>query len=210
MPARRDIVNANHKKSNGDTLLVLGIVCVFLFIVRVMLMRDHPNRDLSPTVEAAPTFPMPNATPPQDEGPAPAMIEAPDETPPTPEAVPAPREPEPQPAAIFAGEPYRYYPEPGEQAEEARFLASLRRVPGATDVGVVDVRRLLAAERPQSDAALKGLSRRIKRAVATRAAEHGFALVLDRSAEGLYFRPVLLDTEGLPDITDEVLQDLSE
>ena len=191
-------------------LLVLSVVCVFLVLLRVMLMRDNRNRDLSPIVTSTPTFRLPKATPPPNEAPAPAIIETRAEAPELAEAGPAPGEPQPQTADVFAVELFPHEFESGDVAEEARFQALLRRVPGATDVGVVDLRRLVAAQRPDSRAAVESLIRRIKRAVAVRAAAHGFALVFDRSAESLSSAPVLLDTEGLPDITDEVLQDLSE
>jgi len=52
--------------------------------------------------------------------------------------------------------------------------------------------------------------RDIKRIVALRATAHGFEFVFDISAKSASSTPFILATNGAPDITAEVLQDLSQ
>ena len=83
---------------------------------------------------------------------------------------------------------------------------------GFTAVGVVDLDRLLAAHPPGTNTlqARKRVLRDIKRIVAVRATANDLGLIFDISGQSLTGAPFILATNGVPDITDEVLQELSQ
>jgi hypothetical protein len=81
----------------------------------------------------------------------------------------------------------------------------------STALAVVDLQRLIA-DHPlgvDSDDARARLLDDIRHIVANRAMAHHFALVLDASATSANRTPMMLWTNGVPDITDEVLRELA-
>jgi hypothetical protein len=102
----------------------------------------------------------------------------------------------------------RLYSTSLESAPSQAYVAS---GPASTKFGVVDVQRLIGAHQSevQSEDARKKLLSEIKRIVAIRASAHGLALVFDSSGKSFSGIPIVLATNGVPDITDEVHQELS-
>jgi hypothetical protein len=77
---------------------------------------------------------------------------------------------------------------------------------------MVDIKRILAAYQSGSGSDSQEVSpsavRNIKRITARRAAAHHFGFVFDLSAEIRIGTPFVVATNGVPDITDEILQEL--
>jgi hypothetical protein len=82
----------------------------------------------------------------------------------------------------------------------------------STAFGVVDLERLIAAHSSGVDSqdTRAALITDIRRIVGLRAKAYGFAFVFDISARSPGGTPFVLATNGVPDITDEVLLELSE
>ena len=75
---------------------------------------------------------------------------------------------------------------------------------------VVDLDRLLAAHPPATNSAeaRATMVQHIKQIVAARAAAHYFTLVFDISAKDSKSIPFILNADEMPDLTEEVLQEL--
>ncbi|MDB6023919.1 MAG: hypothetical protein JWM68_142 [Verrucomicrobiales bacterium] len=78
----------------------------------------------------------------------------------------------------------------------------------STAVAVVDLDRLVAAQLSGGDsqAARESIVRNTKQLIAQQATTRGFALVFDTSGKSAHGTPFVLVTNGVPDITDEVLK----
>jgi hypothetical protein len=190
--ARSREVNTSQKKSRRTLLLmliVIGIV-VFLFIV---FMRDRPRRRIS----AGSSFP----------------VEATNRAASVPVTPPADTD---RPAALSSNSPVDSAVLRDESNGSGHGpLVSPGSLPvdfmGGTAFGVVDLERLIAARQPgtNSPEARARMIGDIRRIVAARARAHGLAFVVDISARSSSGAPVVLATNGVPDITGEVLEKLS-
>jgi Skp family chaperone for outer membrane proteins len=112
------------------------------------------------------------------------------------------------PAEEANGSDYRYLTARTPSAADLVFASGS----GATAFGVVDLERLIAAHPSGGDSqdTRESVLRNIKRTVAVRASAHGFGLIFDISAKSSRGTPFILVTNGVPDITDEVLKELTQ
>ena len=197
-------MNTSPNKSRRTTLLVLSVIGIAILLC-VVLMRDEPGRGISNS-PAAPNSSNSFPDQPADDSasapvPPPPRVNRPVAlSPPTPSALPAPGDTtfrvsyqDPEPLGSPSG----------------NFVITTGS--DSTAFGVVDLKRLLAS-RPagtNSTNALASLLREIKHITAGRARAHGFAYVFDTSGLSLTGTPFIF-TNDVPDITDEVLQELSQ
>ncbi len=84
-------------------------------------------------------------------------------------------------------------------------------VVGSSAVAVIDLERLLAEYQSRSDPRQQRSNalQNIKRMVTARAAAHNFGLVFDLSAKSPSGARFVVATNGVPDITQEILQEFS-
>jgi hypothetical protein len=191
-------------------LMLLSVICLFFILLRVMLMRDHPNA-VADGPKFSPREPFETPVQMREPAPEPEIVETQAEISNRFESsAHIPSESENPRPGLFATDLYPHSSPSDDGAADVPHLASLTPPPGATSLGVVDLKRLYGAHPPDSPGARASWLQHTKQIVASRAVVHGFAYVFDRSADTMSVSPFVLNADGVEDITDEVLQELSQ
>ena len=189
------------KKSRKGTLLVLSIIGI-LGLLCVIWMRHKPNRFGTETSISSHSF----------------LAQRSDGSTSVPVLPPRSMDQLPKPSSTLADAPAA----PSDEANRNdRPSSTSLRSPAADAVvasgsgtsafGVVDLERLIAAQQGEDSPETRArILREIKHIVALRATVHGFAFVFDISAKSANGTPFILATNGAPDITEEVLHELSQ
>jgi hypothetical protein len=195
-------VNTSPKKPRKTALLILGVVGL-LVLLCVVFKRDKPSSGILASSDTGSGFPTRTS---DDSVSAPVASSKEVDHP-----------------AGFSSAAAKDSDTPGDESNGGshRYIGSLRPPAtgsfvatgsASTAFGVVNLERLIAADSSGADSqdARAGLIRDIRRIVAMRAKAHGFAFVFDVSAKSQSDSPFVLATNGVPDITGEVLQELSQ
>jgi hypothetical protein len=199
--ARRRTVNTNPHKWRRPALVLLSVLALVVVFL-VVFMRQEPNRAISETSD--PTYRFPAQTS-DDPIPQPVPAAPIKDQPATPRS-PAADAPTASSAEAKGGDP-QYLTPLRTPSPDAVYVSGT----GSRVLGVVDLERLFAACQSGADSqdARARMLPEIRRIVAVRAKAHGLALVLDISARTAHETPFVLATNGVPDLTDEVLRELS-